>query len=310
VALAIGLAKICSLLAAAKDRNQMTARVERVLDGDTFVLEGVAPKIRIWGLDAPERDMIGGAAATKALSSLINGVLLRCDVREIDRYRRTVGQCFLPDGRDVAVVMISSGTAKEYCRYSTGSYSTCWHQNAKAVRWKEPWHTRALPLETGCNPKPDDGLSSPRQQSGHAKRLDQMTSSPFSPRPPSVKANGANEAKRSVLASDLTIEGDVLGGGPLLVQAVVTGNIRGAEVFIDTTASITGDVDAGTLAVAGKLRGKVLADRIEIRASGHVIGHLTYQSLTVQEGGIFEGELRKVAPPAAHVAQPSGSATE
>jgi cytoskeletal protein CcmA (bactofilin family) len=143
-----------------------------------------------------------------------------------------------------------------------------------------------------------------------------MTDSPFSRRTPSVKADGPNDAKRSVLASDLTVEGDVLGGGPLLVQAVVTGNIRGAEIFIDTTASITGDVDAGNLAVAGKLRGKVVADRIEIEATGHVIGHLTYQSLTVQEGGMFEGELRKVAPPTppaapvAPVAQPSGSATE
>jgi micrococcal nuclease len=125
LALGISLAQFYASLAAAQDRDQVTARVERVLDGDTFALEGVAPKIRIWGLDAPERDMIGGTAATKALRSLISGVLLRCDVRDIDRYRRIVGQCFLPDGRDVAAAMISSGTAQEYCRYSKGYYETC-----------------------------------------------------------------------------------------------------------------------------------------------------------------------------------------
>ena len=81
--------------------------------------------IRLWGLDAPERDHAGGSKATAALTALILNQILSCRVKDIDRYDRIVGQCFLPDGRDVAAVLIQAGVAKEFCRYSDGYYRTC-----------------------------------------------------------------------------------------------------------------------------------------------------------------------------------------
>ncbi|MFO1050488.1 MAG: thermonuclease family protein [Geminicoccaceae bacterium] len=81
--------------------------------------------LRVWGLDAPEVDMPGGSQATAALTALISGQQLSCHQRDIDRYGRIVGQCFLPDGRDITAVMIESGTAQEFCRYSGNHYRTC-----------------------------------------------------------------------------------------------------------------------------------------------------------------------------------------
>ncbi len=124
------------------------------------------------------------------------------------------------------------------------------------------------------------------------------------------KWNGPSSGTQSVLSSDLTLDGDVLGKGLLLVQATLKGNVSGPEVFIDATATINGDVDAGALAVAGKVEGKVEVDRIELQSTGHVRGRLTYQSLAIQEGGVFEGELRRVASPATPVAQSSASVPE
>ena len=45
------------------------------------------------------------------------GLVLVDPERDIDRYGRIVGQCFLPDGRDITAAMIASGTAREFCRY-------------------------------------------------------------------------------------------------------------------------------------------------------------------------------------------------
>ena len=111
--------------AAAEDLGTIEARVARVVDGDTFKLSGQSQSIRVWGLDAPERNKAGGSAATTALNALISGQTLRCAVVDIDRYQRLVGQCFLPDGRDITAAMIMTGTATEYCRYSKGYYGTC-----------------------------------------------------------------------------------------------------------------------------------------------------------------------------------------
>ena len=99
--------------------------MSKITDGDTFSLRGTSRRIRVWGLDAPERDEAGGSAATETLRGLISGQTLVCEVRDMDRYGRIVGQCFLSDGRDITAEMIRFGVATEYCRYSGGYYGTC-----------------------------------------------------------------------------------------------------------------------------------------------------------------------------------------
>ncbi|APO87274.1 thermonuclease family protein [Marivivens sp. JLT3646] len=102
-----------------------SAEVKRITDGDTFRAHDLVPAIRIWGLDAPETDEAGGSAATQALSDLIEGQILTCLIKDVDRYSRIVGQCFLENGLDIAAEMIRLGVAFEYCRYSGGYYGTC-----------------------------------------------------------------------------------------------------------------------------------------------------------------------------------------
>ncbi|WP_083626517.1 thermonuclease family protein [Rhodovulum sp. ES.010] len=105
--------------------NTVSGAVRYVTDGDTFSLRGVERPIRVWGLDAPERNERGASAATSTLQRLVAGQSLTCRVRDIDRYGRIVGQCFLADGRDVAAQMIAAGVAREYCYFSGGYYGTC-----------------------------------------------------------------------------------------------------------------------------------------------------------------------------------------
>lgn len=105
--------------------NTVGGAVRYVTDGDTFSLRGVERPIRVWGLDAPERNERGASAATSTLRRLVGAQSLTCRVRDIDRYGRIVGQCFLADGRDVAAQMIAAGVAREYCYFSGGYYGTC-----------------------------------------------------------------------------------------------------------------------------------------------------------------------------------------
>ena len=94
----------------------------RVLDGDTLDIAGA--RVRLWGIDAPEkrqtcradgRAWSCGGLATAALRSRAIG--LRCEGREKDRYGRVLAVCF-QGAEDVNSWMVSEGWALAYRRYS------------------------------------------------------------------------------------------------------------------------------------------------------------------------------------------------
>jgi endonuclease YncB( thermonuclease family) len=98
-------------------------RVTHVVDGDTFHVAGIAPAIRLWGVDAPEKDQEGYFDAGAALSKFTKGRTLACEIVDRDRYGRAVARCEREDGEDVSRLMIESGAAAEYWRYTHGRYT-------------------------------------------------------------------------------------------------------------------------------------------------------------------------------------------
>lgn len=117
------------VLAAEDGRRDRTApqtdyqgRVARVVDGDTFYLEGLETRIRLWGVDAPEHDEEGFDEATDMLALLVGEEALSCEHVEIDPYDRIVARCYFASGADLSEAMIDSGTAAEYLRFTQGYY--------------------------------------------------------------------------------------------------------------------------------------------------------------------------------------------
>ncbi len=98
-------------------------RVVRIVDGDTLVISGIEPRIRLWGVDAPELGSPAGADATNALKKIAYGKLLRCEWITVDRFDRVVARCYLDDDRNLDQLMIESGTAREFVRYTGGYYA-------------------------------------------------------------------------------------------------------------------------------------------------------------------------------------------
>ncbi|MFN0023057.1 MAG: thermonuclease family protein [Parvularculaceae bacterium] len=102
--------------------DRLTGRALRIIDGDTFTLDGVEARIRLWGVDAPERREPGFDEAAAALEALVADRILSCEELDRDRYQRIVARCTLDDGRDIGAVMIEGGAAIEMLRYSGGYY--------------------------------------------------------------------------------------------------------------------------------------------------------------------------------------------
>lgn len=90
-----------------------------VTDGDTITLlddQRTQHKIRLSGIDAPEKAQAFGQRSKEHLSSLVFGHRVMVETEKQDRYGRTVGKVVI-DGRDVNLAMVVAGMAWHYKKY-------------------------------------------------------------------------------------------------------------------------------------------------------------------------------------------------
>lgn len=92
-----------------------------VVDGDT--VRCGTTKVRIFGVQAPERGSAGYSEAGKALAGLVGGGLV-CEPKGTS-FDRIVALCRNAGGIDVGKAQMDAGHAVEWCRYSANAYGTC-----------------------------------------------------------------------------------------------------------------------------------------------------------------------------------------
>jgi endonuclease YncB( thermonuclease family) len=93
-----------------------------VIDGDTIDISGY--RIRLQGIDAPESNQTCtasgnhlwpcGRTATRVLVDHLAGQPVKCESSGLDRYRRVLAVCALPDGSDVNAWLVQQGWALAY----------------------------------------------------------------------------------------------------------------------------------------------------------------------------------------------------
>jgi endonuclease YncB( thermonuclease family) len=120
--------------------SEILGKVTHIVDGDTFdMLSGDETiRIRVCGVDSPERGHKGYRDATEELHALIAGRDLRCvrvgegsvcDGRSNRKSgKRFVAQCFV-DGSDIAAEMIAAGATCDWPKFSGGHYQNVGIQN-------------------------------------------------------------------------------------------------------------------------------------------------------------------------------------
>jgi len=96
-----------------------------VVDGDSLYIAGQDTQVRLWGVDAPERDESGYQKAKQALAKLALKQNVYCATQDIDKYDRIVARCFLESGEEINQMLLASGVSQEYCRFSKNYYGFC-----------------------------------------------------------------------------------------------------------------------------------------------------------------------------------------
>lgn len=97
----------------------ISGKVVSIHDGDTItVLNGKKQtKVRLYGIDAPEKKQDYGQRSKQFLASLIAGQMVEVEPKGKDRYKRTLGIIHYK-GQDINAQMVLNGYAWAYVKYS------------------------------------------------------------------------------------------------------------------------------------------------------------------------------------------------
>lgn len=129
-----------------------------VTDGDTItVLEGAAQrKVRLLGIDAPEKGQAFGARAKEALSELVFGRDVRVEWKARDKYGRTLGDVYAGSAW-VNRLMVEQGMAWAYrpSRKSPLKAAEAGAREARRGLWADkapvaPWEFRVFQRRIGA----------------------------------------------------------------------------------------------------------------------------------------------------------------
>jgi endonuclease YncB( thermonuclease family) len=115
------LAPLLLFLAANLNASTLQGKVVRVADGDTITVLDVnnnQHKIRLRGIDAPEKAQAFGQKSKQSLSQLVYNKQVTVEYQKKDKYGRTLGKVIL-NGTDVCLEQIKLGMAWHYKQYKS-----------------------------------------------------------------------------------------------------------------------------------------------------------------------------------------------
>jgi endonuclease YncB( thermonuclease family) len=159
------VALLCLLAPCGASAEQFTGKVVGISDGDTLSVlrEGKAVKVRLHGVDTPEKAQAFGTQARKFTSDAAFQQTVTVMVHNTDRYGRLVGDVLLPDGRSLNQELVKAGMAWWYRPYAPNDITLAQLEAeahaAKRGLWADahpvpPWQWRKGDRQPARTPEP------------------------------------------------------------------------------------------------------------------------------------------------------------
>ena len=121
---------------------QLEGNVVSIADGDTFtvLINDTEIKVRLHGIDCPEKRQDFGNVARDSLSGLVFGKTVIVNAMGTDRYGRTIGMVSIR-GMNVNEALLKSGLAWHYKKYDQSLEWANYEDTARRAKkgiWSQP----------------------------------------------------------------------------------------------------------------------------------------------------------------------------
>jgi cytoskeletal protein CcmA (bactofilin family) len=111
---------------------------------------------------------------------------------------------------------------------------------------------------------------------------------------PTIRPGSPTVPDIARLGAGLVVKGDISGGEDLLIDGTVEGTItlQSHRLTVGSTAQLSSDVVAREVVIYGEVGGNIrVRDRVEIKKDSTVIGDVTTDRISIEEGAYFKGRI-------------------
>jgi cytoskeletal protein CcmA (bactofilin family) len=115
---------------------------------------------------------------------------------------------------------------------------------------------------------------------------------------PQPGAAGRPQKLASLIANDMTLEGNISGGGEIQIDGVIKGDVRVERVTVGDAGAVDGGIYAEAVEVRGKVSGSITAKQVRLYGACHVDGDITHEQLAMETGAFFQGRSLRLQRPA------------
>ena len=98
----------------------------------------------------------------------------------------------------------------------------------------------------------------------------------------------------TIIARDLTIEGNLNSSGIIEIEGNVKGVINGNSVILREECFVEGSIIAELLNIRGRFEGSIKAKNINVANKARIHGEIEYESLVVEDGASVDGQFKRL----------------
>ena len=105
--------------------------------------------------------------------------------------------------------------------------------------------------------------------------------------------SATGQGRRLVVGEGISMSGDIEACENLVVEGTVDASLRGAKnLEITQNGTFYGSVEIDEATVAGRFEGDLKVNgRLTVRASGSIIGSVSYKELAIEPGAMIDGQI-------------------
>ncbi len=97
----------------------------------------------------------------------------------------------------------------------------------------------------------------------------------------------------TVIGKSITIDGEISGTEPVIVEGSVKGKISlESSVVVASGAVVEADINTEEVEISGQVTGNIVASqRVEIKADGKMVGDIKSPRILIADGAGFKGNI-------------------